>query len=203
MKWHTLAQSRIILVDTVITPCVAGSLKDTPPIQWRCDLTPYSQKARLNYLMVGSFWGHSISSQWTHKVSSHCVLTLSFPWVCNSHHELALSYSWDQPISPPCSGSSELTEISLLTSLWRYSGEPIVSMVLAHTFIGSTNLALDPWDRGHESPWDVTEQFRVGKLNLLKKCWRYQKIKKRMILCKSRQNVLLMKATMISTILIL
>ena len=51
--------------------------------QWRCELTPYSQTAHLNYLMVGSFWGHSVSSQWTHKISSHCELAVSFPWVCN------------------------------------------------------------------------------------------------------------------------
>ena len=31
--------------------------------QWMCELTPRSQKAHLNYLMVGLFWGHSVSSQ--------------------------------------------------------------------------------------------------------------------------------------------
>ena len=40
---------------------------------------------------------------------SHCELAVSFPWVCNSHGELTVSYSWDQPMSSPCSGSSELT----------------------------------------------------------------------------------------------
>ena len=42
--------------------------------QWRCELTPFSQRAHLNYLMVGSFWGHSVNSQGTHKMSSNCEL---------------------------------------------------------------------------------------------------------------------------------
>ena len=60
-------------------------------------------------LMERSFWGHLVSSQWTHKMSPHCELAVSPPWVCNSHHELAVSYLWDHPMSSPCSGSSELT----------------------------------------------------------------------------------------------
>ena len=72
--------------------------------QWRYELTPYSQRAHLNYLMVGSFWGHSVRSQGTHKISSHCEVAVSFPWVCNWHckltkcpqNELAVSFnmSW-------------------------------------------------------------------------------------------------------------
>ena len=49
---------------------------------------------------------------------SHCVLAVNFPWVCNSHHVLTVSYLWDQPMSPTCSGSNELTAILLLTSRW-------------------------------------------------------------------------------------
>ena len=41
-----------------------------------------------------SFWGHLDSSQWTHKMSSHCELAVSFPWVCNSHSELTATTAW-------------------------------------------------------------------------------------------------------------
>ena len=64
------------------------------PAQWRFQLTPYSQRAHLNYLMVGSFAGQSVKSQWTHKMSSHCELAMSFLWVWNSHRELADSTAW-------------------------------------------------------------------------------------------------------------
>ena len=40
---------------------------------------------------------------------SHCKLAVSYLWVCNSHHELVVSCSWDYPMSSPCRGSSELT----------------------------------------------------------------------------------------------
>ena len=69
-------------------------------------------------LMVSSFWSHSSTSKRTHKMSPQRDLTVSPPWVCNSQCELAVSYLWDEPMSSPCSGSSELT----------------VSMALAHTF---------------------------------------------------------------------
>ena len=69
-------------------------------------------------LTMNSFWGHSVSSLWA----------VSFSWVCNSHCELAVSYSWDH----------------IMISQWcltvRYSGELSVSMVLAHTFTGLSAL---------------------------------------------------------------
>ena len=83
---------------------------------WRCELAPYSQRANMNYLTVGSFWGHSVSSQWTHKMSSHCELALCFLWVCiltsracselflrsswRAHHAV-VSVSWS-PVRSPC-----------------------------------------------------------------------------------------------------
>ena len=69
-------------------------------------------------LTATSFWSHSSTTQLTHETISHCDLAVNPPWVCNSHHELAVSYSWDLPICSPCSGSSELTVISLLISRW-------------------------------------------------------------------------------------
>ena len=45
-------------------------------------------------LTASSFWGHLFSSQWTHKMSSHCELAMSFPWVCNSHSELSATTAW-------------------------------------------------------------------------------------------------------------
>ena len=48
-------------------------------------------------LTENSFWLHLASSQWTHKMSSHCELAVSFQWVCNSRRELAVSYLWDHP----------------------------------------------------------------------------------------------------------
>ena len=47
---------------------------------------------------VDSFWGHSFSSQWLHKMSSHCELAVSFWLVCNSHGKLAVSSLWDHPV---------------------------------------------------------------------------------------------------------
>ena len=81
--------------------CICNTLdkKKSHPnfqMQWkqRCipsEITPYSQRVHLNYLMLGSFWRHSITSQWTHKMT-HNVRLL---WVCNSCPELAVRYSWD------------------------------------------------------------------------------------------------------------
>ena len=48
-------------------------------------------------LTASSCWSHSSTAQQTRKMRSHC--------------ELAVSYVWDQPMSSPCSGSSELTVI--------------------------------------------------------------------------------------------
>ena len=62
--------------------------------QWRCELTPYSQRTHLNYLTVSSFWGHLVSSQLTHKMSSHWELAVSFPWVCISHNQLIAANAW-------------------------------------------------------------------------------------------------------------
>ena len=45
--------------------------------QWRRELTPYSQRAHLNNLTMGSLWGHSVSSQRTHEVWACCKLSLS------------------------------------------------------------------------------------------------------------------------------
>ena len=47
-------------------------------------------------LMVSSFWGHSVSSQWAHKMT-HIELVVSTPWVCNSCRGLTVSCSWDHP----------------------------------------------------------------------------------------------------------
>ena len=56
-------------------------------------------------LKESSFWGHLVVSQWTHKMSSQCDLNCSelslslqlTSWACNSHCELAVSYSWKHP----------------------------------------------------------------------------------------------------------
>ena len=76
-------------------------------------------------LMAISLWKHSSTSQLTHELISHCDLAVSLPWVCISHRELAVTCSWDQPISSPCSGSIELTVISLLTSQWDIQVSPL------------------------------------------------------------------------------
>ena len=59
------------------------------------------------YLMVGSFWEHSVSSQWTHKMSSHCELAVSFLWVCNSHSELTATSAWMVSSSGDLTNSSK------------------------------------------------------------------------------------------------
>ena len=58
--------------------------------QWRCKLTPYSQKAHLNYLTVGSFWGHSVSSQRTHKMTH----TVSLLWAFREFADHTMSLLW-------------------------------------------------------------------------------------------------------------
>ena len=47
-------------------------------------------------LTVCSFWGHSVRSQWTYKMSSHCELTVSFLNL-QLTHELVVSNLWDHP----------------------------------------------------------------------------------------------------------
>ena len=46
-----------------------------------------------SYLTVISYWSswwvNFEDSQWTHMISSQFELAVSFPWVCNSHRELA------------------------------------------------------------------------------------------------------------------
>ena len=61
----------------------------------------------------------------TQKMSSHCELAVSPRWVCNSHRDLDVSYSWDQLMSSPYSGNSELPVISLLTSRWDIQVSPL------------------------------------------------------------------------------
>ena len=56
---------------------------------------------------------------------SHRDLAVNPLWVCISHFEVAVTFSWDQPISSPCSGSCDLTVISLLTSWWDIQVSPL------------------------------------------------------------------------------
>ena len=65
--------------------------------QWRRELTPYSQRPHLNYLMVGSFWGHSVGSLWTHKMTH----TVSLLWAT---HTVSLLWAIHEIIlmSSPC-----------------------------------------------------------------------------------------------------
>ena len=76
-------------------------------------------------LTASSFWSHSTTSQLTHETISPCDLAVSPPWVGIWHCDLAVTCSWDQPISSPCSGSSELTVILLLTSGWDIQVSPL------------------------------------------------------------------------------
>ena len=67
-------------------------------------------------LMESSIWGDSVSSQWTHKMSSLCELAASF------HHEFVVRNSWDHP--------DELTK-----QWWQWGHCELVSCeltVLAH-----------------------------------------------------------------------
>ena len=84
-------------------------------------LTARSQWAHCYHCMVSSSVDLTNSSQQAQGVScklkggltarSHCELGVSPPWVCNSCHEPAVSYLWDQPMSSPCSGNSVTTVI--------------------------------------------------------------------------------------------
>ena len=79
-SWHVIWSVNLL-------PCLVEHVYVKMQTHWRCELTPYSQRAHLNYL-TGSCWGHLVSSQWTNKMSSHCELAVSLLWVCNSHSEL-------------------------------------------------------------------------------------------------------------------
>ena len=89
-----------------VTKSIVGDL--TVSIVWRCELIPYSQRAHLNYLTVGSYRGYSVRSQWTHKMISSCALAVSFLWVCNSYSELTATTAWwaHSVISKPLTASS-------------------------------------------------------------------------------------------------
>ena len=110
-------------------------------------------------LMVGSFWGHSVSSQWTYKMSSYCELAWAFCEFATQtvssllplHGELIgmisrIAHSklmvW---VANSLKVHCKLTVWAHLeSSLWANwvsskrdnSGELSVSMVLAHTFTG-------------------------------------------------------------------
>ena len=75
-------------------------------------------------LTASSFWSHLSTSQLINQMMSNCDLDVGPLWICISHRELAVSYLWDQPMSSPCSGSSELSMISLLTSQWATQVSP-------------------------------------------------------------------------------
>ena len=81
-------------VDSISQNINSSSFCVSQPALWRRELTPYSQRAHLNYLTMGSFWGHSANSQRTYKMSSHCELAVSFLWVCSSHSKLTATISW-------------------------------------------------------------------------------------------------------------
>ena len=86
------------------------------PSRWRCELTPHSQRAHIEYLTVGSFWGHSASS---HKMSSHCEHAVSFLCVCNSHRELAATTAWWAHQDDLTNSSQQAEGVShLVSSLW-------------------------------------------------------------------------------------
>ena len=53
-----------------------------------------SVKVWANTILTESSPELSVTSQWTHKMSSRCNLAVSFPWVCNSHSELTATTAW-------------------------------------------------------------------------------------------------------------
>ena len=56
-------------------------------------------------LTTDYIWGHSVTSQWTNKMRSHCELSVSYLWYqpmssqYSSNSELTVSWS---PVSSPC-----------------------------------------------------------------------------------------------------
>ena len=100
--------------------------------QRRCKLTPNSQRAHMNYLTVGSFWGCTVSSQQTHKMSSPCSGSSELTvWVVNSRKAQSKLTLWGNFAS-----SLWPTECTQMSPPWDNSGELSVSGVLAHTFTG-------------------------------------------------------------------
>ena len=95
---------------------------DIPVKNLSSQLTHYELSWKLT---ASSFWSHSSTTQLTQETISHYDLATSPPWVSISHRELAVTCSWDQPISSPCSGCSELTVISLWTSQWDIQVSPL------------------------------------------------------------------------------
>ena len=103
-------------------------------------------------LTESSFWGNLFKSQWTHTMSSHCELAVSFPWVCNLHGELAVSYSWDHQMTSPCSSSCELT-VRVANSCKAHSK----LTVWAH-------LVSSLWANWVSSKWANREMIQVNSL---------------------------------------
>jgi len=71
-------------------------------------------------LTVGSFWGYSVNSQWSHKMT----YTVSLLWVCNSHHKLAVICEII-PVSSMCMLAVRSLCVGLLwthhvSSLWSH-----------------------------------------------------------------------------------
>ena len=85
--------------------------------QWRCELTPYSQRAHLNYLTESSYWGHSVSSRWLTKWAH----TVSLLW--GFYEFVTLKVSSLLPLHGELIGMISRIAYSMLTVLvansWR------------------------------------------------------------------------------------
>ena len=118
-------------------------------------------------LTVSSISGHSVTSQWTHKIThTMCELGMSFPWVCNSLGELCVSYLWDHQMSSPSSGSSELT-VRVANSRKAHRKLTVWAHVLSSLWADWVSCKwAQPWDNSGELseygvsshlPWDRIE----------------------------------------------
>ena len=68
---------------------------------------------------------------------SHCVLTVSFPWVCKSHSDLGQAVrEINRSVSSSCEFTVNYLSVLKMNTPLDNSGELSVSIVLAHTFTG-------------------------------------------------------------------
>ena len=93
-------------------------------------------------LILKPFIYLTANSQYEFTLRACCEPSVSPLWaLC----ELTVSYSWDQPMSSPYSGSSELTVISLLTSLWDIQWAHCEYGYSSHLHWGNNHLIITMW----------------------------------------------------------
>ena len=96
-------------------PSCAGkaTMKNIPSKEF--ELTANSLRAHMK-IMVSSFWGHSVSLQWTHKTTSHCELSASLQRTQWAHSPTTARWTHQDDLTN--SSQQAHSESHLVSSLW-------------------------------------------------------------------------------------